>query len=256
MVATIRIVHRVKSIWANDYNSAQGLWADVELIQPLFYFVREIEIHQTGSQDMKESHRLLHQAEALLKTTRWKWRNKRLAFVGHAVEYDLAEYVKLRLDASPQMALRHKERPLLDYALRPQQTRFFSATTRSLTIVALLLEKRANPNEKYADWTVWQRFLLASRNEPSSSHVKFFDRPDMYEILLQLVKHGADLEAVTQRTSIQSTLTGRAGDLSKPRSTYRVDARADDWLRSDLSQERYSMILEARPTEKNHCCLM
>ncbi|KAF7515240.1 hypothetical protein G7054_g14678 [Neopestalotiopsis clavispora] len=256
MVATMRTVQQDESAWTVDKHSYENSWADLELIQPLFYFVREIEIHQPGSQDMIDSHQILDDTDLILREAKWKWRNKRLAFVGHAAEHGLAEYVKLRLEAKPDMALRHKERPLLDYALRPQQMRFIDTSLRSLTIISLLLKKEANPNEKYTDWTVWARFLQASQSDDGLVSAKFFDRSDIYEIILQLVKNGADLDAVVKRTLIERTLSGRAADLNKPKYTYRIDARADDWLQSYLSPERYNMLLEAQPAEKRKCHLM
>lgn len=143
MIGTIQILSTEQSVWSDHPTLADTDWADVELIQPLFFFARQIELHhQPGTEVLAESHGLLRQAEAALRTTEWKWRYKQLTFTGHAVEHHLTKYVKFRLNANPEMALMQKERPLLDYALVSRPLRFYERLFPSLAMVSLMLEKK------------------------------------------------------------------------------------------------------------------
>lgn len=261
IIGTIQILSTEQSVWSDRPTLADTDWADVELIQPLFFFARQIELHhQPGTKVVAASHSLHRQAEAALRDTEWKWRYKQLTFTGHAVEHHLAEYVKFRLNANPEMATMQMERPLLDYALVPRPLRFYGRLSPSLAMVSLILDKKANPNAHYKDWTVWARFLQTSRADASLRSKKFFAQPEMYDIVLKLIQHGADWNAVVKRTKVRRKLTGRAADLHKPnRTIIRTNAQACEWLKDDFPEQKFdrlSRYQQAERVTKPQCATM
>lgn len=82
----------------------------------------------------------------------------------------------------------------------------------------------------------------------------------MYDIVLQLIKHGADWNAVVKRTRIRRKLTGRAADLHKSNeTTIRTAACAFQWLKEDFPEQKFdtlSRYQQAERVTKTQCAMM
>ena len=89
-----------------------------------------------------------------------------------AIQYGLSGYVKETLLSSPRLVVEQKDRPLLDFALRravdtsakgqvEQIDHFVGGPNYppDIETIHLILDQGGNPNEKYADSTVWKLFV-------------------------------------------------------------------------------------------------
>ncbi|KAF3077082.1 hypothetical protein CFAM422_000001 [Trichoderma lentiforme] len=221
--------------------------ASIELLPQLFYHVREIESRHSSSELISNAHSILDRAESLLRRSKkWKWWRKNTAFVGTAIEWDLCGYVKRRVDAQPAL-LQTRQRPLLDYALRPSKVRYLNDILRSPEMVSILLKSNANPNSKFKDFTIWAHFLETIIAQPELAN-----QADIIDIAKKLLQNGADLNAVVTRKEkefiVKPTSTGRASDLHrrKRQGTIIIEKRANEVLQEIYDPERYILIKNAQ----------
>lgn len=229
----------------------KGLWsspeAERELIHAILYQVRSIEVQHPGSELMHQAHLLLDETEGLLRNTKWKWKRKKLEFVGLSIEYRVGEYLKHRLSVRPQLPTMYRERPLLDRALQPAELHFTGETSYAdIETINLLLEMHANPNAGYHDSTVWARFLgFLEKNDD------FFNSPDTYAILLELVKHGADLKVGVNQCVRQMRwqTTGRPGNIYHGGDLVQWE-KAQEVLQQHLTPERYGHLMMVAGRQK------
>ena len=201
-----------------------------DILEDLLNYAKELEVEADEPQI-----KLLDEAERVVCTTSsiWKWKRKKTAFLGLAVQRDLQLYVKHRLMMHPQL-IRGHGRPLLDHALMPSPPKH-GLRSLSPQMVNILLNSGAMPNQKYKDSTVWGRFILTlKRNEaPSADEITL-------DVLSSLLTKGADLNKsivfdYEYRSGRRST--GRGGDL------YKGEARVD------VCQTAYSIIAHAFPDD-------
>ncbi|GKZ74569.1 hypothetical protein AnigIFM50267_000806 [Aspergillus niger] len=93
-------------------------------------------------------------------------------FLALAIQARLVKYVNEKLHSQPDLLMKKRGRPLLDYALRPLRVTAITMPYHSqrdepsvnVRMVEILLQKGANPNAKVylnKDRTVWALFLLA-----------------------------------------------------------------------------------------------
>ncbi|RDW93949.1 uncharacterized protein DSM5745_01271 [Aspergillus mulundensis] len=89
-----------------------------------------------------------------------------------AIQYGLNRYAKAYLASDPSLIIRHRDRPLLDYALRRRIYSPLTAQAEQIDyqvggpgdqpdpeLVSFILQHGGNPNEAYGDSTVWKLFL-------------------------------------------------------------------------------------------------
>ena len=139
-------------------------------------------------------------------------------FLAKTVECSLKLYVTKILDSQPQLLLKKRGRPLLDYALRPRVSRRHGKTIGSVDpdMVRLLLLYGADPNQMISIYntrksdriTVWAFFLWKIWLD-----AKFWEyAPDssqwveeLFAVTKMLLENGANLDLQLKRLSYQVT---------------------------------------------------
>ena len=122
---------------------------------------------------------------------KFKW-EAHSSFLTFAIGQELKIYVKEKLDQDPSLLHEKKGRPLLDYTLNPESSDldFRVDPDPNLEIVQELLGQGANPNQPWADSTVWKRLL----QEMQWRGPHFTTHQDLYYQCIKLVLlHNADL---------------------------------------------------------------
>lgn len=107
-------------------------------------------------------------------------------FIGMCCQKRLSAYVESKLnDPALRSALKDTRgrplRPHLDYALEYKDRSLDSETVR------VLLEQGADPNERYGEYTVWERFLRRFHDQS-----KLQSDPETQQVIKLLVQHHAD----------------------------------------------------------------
>lgn len=219
-----------------------------ELVGQLFYHAREVAIHEPTSRLTVECSGILADAElALQKSTWWKWKRKKSAFIGDAVEWNLCHFVKAQITARPDL-MKARERPLLDRALIPSKSKYVGEALRSVEMVTILLEARADPNAKFADETAWSRFLGLLQDHPELA-----DKAGNVDITRGLLQAGADPFVLVniKETYTMPVMRRQLTGLPAWEATRIADEiRAKKVLEKVFGPERYAFIMNARPPAK------
>jgi hypothetical protein len=209
-----------------------------DLLEDIFCYAREVEME---SLDMPEENRvrllsllftILEEAGRVLydSSSHWRFKSKKNMFLGLAVDRGLQCYTKKKLGASIKLLHAHA-RPLLDFALRPSDSKYNTAEL-SPEMIDILLFFGADPNRRYKDSTLWGYFLfqIYSREMPPPTKTEL-------AVLGMLIKHGADLEKefkFEERLKLERQ-TGRATDV------HRLHAITSKyWTASEMISERFS----------------
>lgn len=222
------------------------------LLDQLFYHVYKVEEHD-ATQLGPEAVVILEQVEKDIgQSTWWKWRRKKTAFVGSAVEWDLRRFVTHRLQFSPSL-MKTRERPLLDHALMPTKAKYVEQELRSSAMVNILLAAKAKPNLRFNDSTPWVRYLEELKHKPELAQHEY-----MVDITRSLIGAGADPNVVLQEKEVKhiprAKVTGRSADLYKPKgdgprtiTTVVDEMKLEDVLKKVFGSDRCAFIMSARP---------
>ena len=156
---------------------------------------------------------ILNEAEKVFREhpISWKWRRKKTAFLGLAIEFGLQLYTEVRLDVETQM-IHAGPRPLLSFALES----IYDSSSTKLSMVDMLLSRGASPEQKFGKFSVWQRFVAANIVFHDVPNVKHSDT-ELLQISRMLIYHGANVDEIIPVGFRTVKQTGRAADLYKPR---------------------------------------
>lgn len=107
------------------------------------------------------------------------------SFISFTVKHGFVSYLKEQIHQSGRNILQKKGRPLLEYALCPEPSNLdcLQIIRPNLEMVRLLLDIGADPNEKFANRTPWNRCL--SKLARNTDH-------KVLEIMKELILCGAD----------------------------------------------------------------
>ena len=160
------------------------------------------------------------------------------SFLTFAITRELGIYIKNKLDWDPGLLHNKKGRPLLDYALRPSGLTADVKLPPRLEIVKDLLGRGADPNQAWAESTVWKRLLSAmafTNKDPS------FPRNLYYQCIKLLVLHNADLKTklVLKIAMGQATYSPREVSFS---------GTASELIQQEFSKQEAAELLDLAPS--------
>jgi hypothetical protein len=110
-------------------------------------------------------------------------------FLALVIESQFVSYVRDRLDSKVVRA--KNGRPFFDYALLPTG-RFKPEAATTSRLVQYILAAGGDPNEKWRDRTVWERFLQAISRETRNGSSGYPTKEEWTPTVMSLVRHGAD----------------------------------------------------------------
>ena len=111
-----------------------------------------------------------------------------------AVQYGLVAYVTEKIAEDPDLLkFNRKARPLLDYAIMPQQTSHFRFSAQLVTV---LLQHGANPNKRFEGRSPWENALLwhyrsLKRTREQGIEIAKDRVMERLKIIRVLLEHGA-----------------------------------------------------------------
>jgi hypothetical protein len=124
------------------------------------------------------------------------------SFLTFAIQCDLSSYVEEKVKTRGDITSPKKEKSLLEYVVYRQSVTH--TLPFSSGVANVLLEHRANPNQKYDEYSVWQKVLYALDKHWVSRHMPARDdgtgrtaeeARDAVALLDAFVKHGANPKA-------------------------------------------------------------
>ncbi|KAJ1324127.1 ankyrin repeat domain-containing protein 50 [Microdochium nivale] len=120
-------------------------------------------------------------------------------FVAMTAEFNLGRYIRTKISTGSPVFQHTIERPLLDYVIQncDKYPVFCENPTRpdgplpSLEMITFMLDQKANPNDPYADSTVWGRFFDKVFEDWTAT--KSSERLEHWAIIVDvLISHDAD----------------------------------------------------------------
>jgi hypothetical protein len=196
----ITTLARIKSIPVG-YRTLRTRGPLFELIEDLVYHSREFELRTNGTAEdvLDELDRVItHYAEQYPgkngPTNPWRrWATSRNShhkdndsMLTFCIEKNLILYVQKKLDQNLSLLKKERGRPLLDYALRVSNL-LPRERLPLLGMAAMLLDRGADPNQKWDYSTVWRSFMVSWQDDSEQ-----WPQDVLYGSVRLLLMHGAD----------------------------------------------------------------
>lgn len=190
---------QLKSLPPSDDSTADGpLYGLLSLLMTCDH---ALELDSDISED-KILHILAETEKVVLSRPHQFMKGKRTAFPGQLVQLGHLPYIRWRISQNPSLISSKSNpflgRPLLDFALHfpiPGDSpllaeKLFSSDREREEMIQCLLDAGANPNERYRDATVWERFVLSAH---TGDYFRDYSPSLVFQIAKILVEHGAPL---------------------------------------------------------------
>lgn len=226
----------------------------------LLHYICRYELDPKAEQN--QSLHILREAETVALTRpRQFMRRKRTAFPGFLVQCGHLPYIEWRLTQDPPLirSKLHPNRgqPLLDIALN---SRLIGPNEKPqnwgtrVDMVRRILGAGANPNDRFKDATVWERYLCKCI-APGKANKKYSPgQQEFLQIAKLLVEYGADLdrkfdwetmERVTPKSSIYQYGWSDGARPQYKTTTWKITKSAREILTEQLSADDAELVLGA-----------